>query len=74
MIVSIEQKQDAQRRECIKYCIEIRCPETTGPAGENIKGKSLENVCTKMITQDGLGNRGTIKKPKNENLDESLYI
>nr|CAI5824570.1 unnamed protein product [Callosobruchus analis] len=36
--------------------------------------KEIEEFCSKMITKDSLGNRSTMKKPKNEKLDRALYI
>lgn len=34
----------------------------------------IEDFCAKMVSKDSLGNRSTIKKPKNESLDEALLM
>ncbi|XP_076643996.1 cag [Halictus rubicundus] len=36
--------------------------------------KEIEDFCAKMVSRDGLDNRGTIKKAKNATLDNALYI
>lgn len=34
----------------------------------------IEDFCAKMVSKDSLGNRSTVKKPKNESLDEALFM
>ena len=36
--------------------------------------KEIENLCAKMVSKDSLGNKRTLKTPKNETLDEALYV
>ena len=36
--------------------------------------KEIEDFCFKMITKDSLQNRGTVKKARNESLDDALFI
>lgn len=78
VVVSMQKKLEAIYRidkgESLKnIAIEYGVGPTT--VGDWKKNRcQIEDFCAKMVTKDSLGNRATIKKAKNETLDEALFM
>lgn len=78
VVVSMEKKLEALNRidkgEMLKKISEEFGVGTSTVSDWKKNRKEIEDFCFKMISKDSLEGRGTIKKAKNEQLDDALFI